>query len=192
MCSKRWSAPRIRARSSRRRWRTDRVLRRASKADEPGEMGGDEPFGAALILVVNDDPGACELLVRLLTRAGHEVERAHNQDQAMGQLSVGRIDCVVLDLATGGIGQNLKLLDLIRSSVTKSVAGARVVLVAPQSSNRMYSWQAGIDAFIARPFHADELIAQINEVMSRPETERERHRRREVDAASAEGASAPT
>ena len=166
------------------------MLRRATRADEPSEEGVVvEPVGAAHLLVVNDDPGGCELLVRLLSRAGHEVERAHNQDQAMGQLAVARIDCVVLDLATGGIGQNLKLLDLIRSSVTKSVAAVRVVLVAPQSSNRMFSWQAGIDAFIARPFHADELLAQVNEALSRPDADRERHRRRELDAASSEGGS---
>jgi len=172
-----------------RRSQTERMLRRATKADDPTEVGGSEPVGRAHILVVNDAPGACELLVRLLGRAGHEVERAHNQDQAMAQLAVARIDCVVLDLATGGIGQNLKLLDLIRSSVTKSTAGVRVVLVAQQSSNRVFSWQAGIDAFLARPFHADELLAQINEVLSRPDAERERHRRRELDAASAEGVS---
>ena len=166
------------------------MLRRATKADERTAAGeSPDPVGSAHILVVNDDPGACELLVRLLTRAGHDVERAANHDQAMGRLSVGRIDCVVLDLATGGIGQNLKLLDLIRSSVTKSISSVRVVLVAQQSSNRMFSWEAGIDAFIARPFHADELLEQINEVLSRPEAERERHRRRELDAASAEGVS---
>jgi len=163
-------------------------LLRRSKTEraKAGADNGATTFG---VLVVNDDEDACELLVRVLTRAGHEVERAHNHDQAMGQLAVGRFDCVVLDLASGGIGQNLKLLDLIRSSVTKSVAGVRVVLVAQQSSNRMFSWQAGIDAFIARPFHADELLAQVSEVLSRPEAERERHRRRELDAASAEGVS---
>jgi len=68
------------------------VLRRATKADDPTGAGSAEPVGTARLLVVNDDPGACELLVRLLTRAGHEVERAHNHDQAMGQLAVGRFD----------------------------------------------------------------------------------------------------
>jgi DNA-binding response OmpR family regulator len=114
------------------------------------------------------------------------VQRAHNADQALGQLSVGRVDCVVLDLATGGIGQNLKLIDTIRSSVTKAISDVRVVLVAQQTSNRMFSWQAGIDAFLARPFHANELLEQVNEVLSRPDGEREHHRRRELDAASAE------
>jgi two-component system phosphate regulon response regulator OmpR len=163
------------------------MLRRATKTDAPPESATAHRAGPAHILVVNDDDGACELLVRLLTRAGHELQRARNADQALGQLGVGRIDCVVLDLSTGGIGQNLKLIDTIRSSVTKSIAGVRLVLVSQQSSNRMFSWEAGIDAFIARPFHADELLTQVNEVLSRPDSDRERHRRKELDAASAEG-----
>jgi DNA-binding response OmpR family regulator len=165
------------------------VLRRATKTEHPGGPGENDRSGPSQILVVNDDQGACELLSRLLVIAGHEVQRAHNSEQALGQLAVGRVDCVVLDLATGGIGQNLKLLDTIRSSMTANVAKVRVVLVAQQTSNRMFSWQAGIDAFVVRPFHANELLAQIAEVLSRPDTERARHRRRELDAASAEGRS---
>ena len=82
------------------------MLRRTSKADKPVRDVFD---AAAHILVVNDDEGACELLCRLLVRAGHRVQRAHNAEQALGQLSVGKISCVVLDLAAGGIGANLKL-----------------------------------------------------------------------------------
>ena len=160
------------------------MLRRATKTEHPK---GDFAPGPTQILVVNDDEASCELLCRLLVNAGHRVQRAHNGEQALGQLSVGRVDCVVLDLATGGIGQNLKLLDTIRSAMANTVSGVRVVLVAQQTSNRMFSWQAGIDAFVVRPFHANELLGQIAEVLSRPDTERARHRRRELDAASAEG-----
>jgi DNA-binding response OmpR family regulator len=160
------------------------VLRRATKTEHPK---ADFAPGPAQILVVNDDEAACELLCRLLVNAGHRVQRAHNGEQAVGQLSVGRVDCVVLDLSTGGIGQNLKVLDQIRSAMANSVSGVRVVLVAQQTSNRMFSWQAGIDAFVVRPFHANELIGQIAEVLGRPDKERARHRRRELDAASTEG-----
>jgi DNA-binding response OmpR family regulator len=159
------------------------VLRRAIKTEHPK---GDFAPGPAEILVVNDDEAACELLCRLLANAGHRVQRAHNGEQALGQLNVGRVDCVVLDLASGGIGQNLKLLDAIRSAMANSISGVRVVLVA-QTSNRMFSWQAGIDAFVVRPFHANELLGQIADVLTRPDNERARHRRRELDAASAEG-----
>ena len=160
------------------------MLRRATKSEHPKSDFAPAP---SLILVVNDDEAACELLCRLLVNAGHRVQRAHNAEQALGQLNVARADCVVLDLATGGIGQNLKLLDQIRSAMSRSVSGVRVVLVAQQTSNRMFSWQAGIDAFVVRPFHANELLGQICEVLGRPDDERARHRRRELDAASAEG-----
>ena len=161
------------------------MLRRATKTEQP--TADVATTGQRQILVVNDDQDSCELLCRLLENAGHSVERAHNGDQALGQLNIGRIDCVVLDLATGGVGQNLKLLDTIRTSMAKGVADVRVVLVAQQTSNRMFSWQAGIDAFIVRPFHASELLAQVMDVLTRSNDERARHRRRELDAASAEG-----
>ena len=96
---------------------------------------------------------------------------------------------MILDLTTGGIGQNLRLLDTIRQSMNPEVAKVRVVLVAQQTSNRMFSWQAEIDAFVVRPFHINELLTQVAEVLARPDTERARHRRRELDAASAEGRS---
>ena len=163
------------------------VLRRSSKAERPGHS----PFAPepSQLLVVNDDENACELLCRLLVGAGHRVHRAHNGDQALAQLNVGKVDCVVLDLSTGGIGANLKLLDTIRSAMQQEIAAVRVVLVAQQTSNRMFSWQAGIDAFLVRPFHANELLAQVADVLSRPDNERARHRRRELDAATAEGRS---
>jgi len=143
--------------------------------------------GPARVVVVNDEDGAIELLSRVLTRAGYDVGRATHADETLGVLADFHPDCVVLDLATGGIGQNLKLLDSIRSHVDDKVAHSRVVLVAHQSSNRMFSWQAGIDGFLLRPFHADELVQIVAEVLSRPDEERARHRRRELDAAHSEG-----
>lgn len=147
----------------------------------------EEPPGPSRVLVVNDEDGAIELLSRLLGRAGYVVDRATSNDEALAALAERRPDCVVLDLSTGGIGQNLKLLDSIRSHADEKVANSRVVLVAHQSTNKMFSWQAGIDAFLLRPFHADELLSDVAEVLARPQEERARHRRRELDAASSEG-----
>jgi DNA-binding response OmpR family regulator len=163
------------------------VLRRAAKVEHHEAPAAAAAAGPARVLVVNDDEDACELLCRLLARAGYVVHRAHSPEQATMELNVVRPECVVLDLATGGIGQNLRLLDKIRSSMDPRVAAARVVLVAQQTSNRLFSWQAEIDAFVVRPFHADDLLSHVAEVLARPDSERARHRRRELDAASVEG-----
>ena len=146
-----------------------------------------EPTGPARVLVVNDEDGASELLSRLLSRAGYGVATAASHDAALVSMGSDPPQCILLDLATGGIGQNLKLLDAIRTHIDDRVANARVVLVTHQTNNRMFSWQAGIDAFLLRPFHGDELLHEVAEVLARPEDERERHRRRELDAASGTG-----
>lgn len=152
-----------------------------------GKQAVEGRGGPPRVLVVNDDHGACELLCRVLQRGGFTVDRAADHLGAISLLSSTPADCIVLDLATGGVGTNLKLLDAIRSHHEPTVSGARVVLVAKQTNNRMFSWQAGVDAFLVRPFHADDLVREVTEVLQRPEDDRARHRRRQLSEAQSEG-----
>jgi DNA-binding NtrC family response regulator len=148
--------------------------------------------GPGRVLVVHDDPDGCELLVRILAVAGHEVQRAHD----FGEMSDRLVErpaphCVVLDINTGGIGGNLKLLDAVRGHRDPEVAAAQVVLVATTASSAMFSWQAGIDGFVLRPFHADELIGAVADALERPEDDRRQHRRRMLDQTRAGGRRLP-
>ena len=154
------------------------ALRRSKKQDEPA------PSGPARVLVVHDDPDGCELLVRILTVAGREVSRAHDFLEMSDVLQDPPApDCIVLDVSTGGIGENLKLLDAVRQHRDPEVAAARVVLVSPGASSAMFSWLAGIDEFLKRPFHADDLIEAVRAAIERPEEDRRHHRRRMLEAA---------
>jgi DNA-binding response OmpR family regulator len=139
------------------------------------------------ILVVNEDPDACELLCRVLTQAGYEVDRTHDQTSAVSFVTSSVPDVLILDLGDGGIGTNLTVLDSLRTHTDPAVAGVRVVLAAAQANNRMYSWQAGVDAFLVRPFHVDKLLDEIREVLNRPDEERARHRRQQLNEAKTEG-----
>jgi DNA-binding NtrC family response regulator len=150
--------------------------RKSKDTVEPVEIGPSS------VLVVHDDPEGCELLVRILATSGRPVRRAHDFDQMSDALQ-DRPTCIVLDVSSGGIGGNLKLLDAVRHHLDPAVANARVVLIATGSSNAMFSWQAGIDGFLQRPFHADDLTSTVAEVVERPEEERKPHRRRMVEAA---------
>jgi DNA-binding response OmpR family regulator len=161
------------------------MARGKSKTLEAGAVKAEAGVNPK-VLVVNDEEGSCELVCRLLTEAGYPVERAANPDQALSIIDVLRPGCVVLDLSAGGIARNLQVLDGIRTQLDRNVASMRVVLVAHQTSTRMFSWQAGTDAFLVRPFHADELIAAVADVLARPDTERVRFRRQEAAAASHE------
>jgi DNA-binding response OmpR family regulator len=160
------------------------MLRRGKHDTEPAGRSGP-----AHILVVNDDLDGCELLCRVLEQAGYAVGRAHDQSEAVGKVSDAPPDCVLLDLGAGGIGTNLKLLDALRTSNSPAVASVRVVLATAQTHNRMFSWQAGVDAFLLRPFHVNDLLRDIADVLDRPDDERARHRRSQLTEATATGRS---
>jgi DNA-binding response OmpR family regulator len=87
---------------------------------------------------------------------------------------------VVLDLEAGGIGTSLKVLDSIRSHNDKRISTTRVVLCAANPTNRSFSYQSGTDSFVVRPFHIDDLVAQIEDVLGRADKDRARHRRDEL------------
>ena len=144
------------------------------------------------VLVVADDPDGAELMVRLLARAGHEVSSAPAQQATLVALTRRTVHCVVLNLSVAGSGGNLKVLDAIRTNPDDRVSGARVVLCSSGGTNRLFAWESGVDGFLASPFHVDELIAQIQEVIERPDTERRSHRRAERDLARDGGRRDPT
>lgn len=144
------------------------------------------------VLVAADDPDGAEILVRLLARAGFEVSTAPAQQATLVALTRRPIQCVLLDLTLAGAGGNLKVLDAIRTNPDDRVSGARVVLCSPGGTNRLFAWESGVDGFLAAPFHADELLAQITEVVERPESERRSHRRVERDRARDGGRRDPT
>jgi DNA-binding response OmpR family regulator len=132
------------------------------------------------VLVANDDPGACELLVRFLGQAGFYAEGAANDIQVMSRMVEHLPRCVVLDMTGGGVGSSLKILDQIRSHDDRRISSARVVLCAPSPRNRTFSFQSGADSFLVRPFHLTDLVAHIHDVIARPQEERARHRRDEL------------
>ncbi len=132
------------------------------------------------VLIVNDDRDACELLVRLVGHSGFRTSGAHSDLEATSLIHAELPRCIVLDMTTGGVGSSLKILDEIRGSEDRRISSARVVLCASSPKNRSFSFQSGADAFVVRPFHLQDLIDHITDVLQRPNDERARHRRDEL------------
>jgi DNA-binding response OmpR family regulator len=155
------------------------VARDKDKKRRPWD--GKERRDSSKVLVVNDDTGGCELIVRVLSGAGFEAQGVNSQQSALEKLGEMLPRCVVLDLAAGGIGSSLKLLDNIRSHHDERVSSTRAILVANSSKNRDFSFQSGADAFVTRPFHANDLVTSVHDVLDRPDEERARHRRDQLN-----------
>lgn len=141
---------------------------------------GVDRRAAPTVLVVNDDPAACEMLVRMVGAKGYRAMGATSTEEATGRIASDLPRCIVLDLDSGGIGTSLKVLDAIRSHEDLRVSTARVILCAASPKNRTFSFQSGADAFLVRPFHLDELTHHIADVLARAHEDRARHRRDEL------------
>ncbi|MCU0267877.1 MAG: response regulator [Acidimicrobiales bacterium] len=129
------------------------------------------------VLVVNDDRDAGELLVRLLERAGWATGRAGGLDGALGELDGGRFDAVVVDFLGAGIATSFRLLDAIRSGADAQLP---VLILATTDTNRLFAFQSGADAFLTRPFHADELLEALGSATARTADERLEYRRAQL------------
>ena len=141
---------------------------------------GSDRRAPAIILIVKDNPDACEMLVRMLMNRGFRTIGATSTAEAGTRFASYLPRCVVLDLDEGGIGTSLQLLDHIRGHEDTRVSTARVVFCASSAKNRSFSFQSGADSFVVRPYHLDELAVQIEDVLGRAHEERARHRRDEL------------
>jgi DNA-binding response OmpR family regulator len=141
------------------------------------EWDGVDRRAPATVLLTSDDADAGEMLARFVGRAGYRVLTATSGAATMGRMQAELPRVVVLDLVAGGVGSNLKVLDQIRTHDDPKVRSARVVLCAASPRNRTFSFQSGADSFLARPFHLDDLLAQIADVLQRPQEARALHRR---------------
>jgi DNA-binding response OmpR family regulator len=154
------------------------VLRRA-KADKA--KGGSQVSRHGLV-VVSDDKDACELMARLLEREGHEVDRLFSESSVLPALLEQPREAVLVSFS-GGSSTNLKLVDSVRNHTDAAVKETPIVLVTIDEKNRVYSWQSGVDGFLVRPFHANELVRTMAETLARAPDERASHRRAELKKA---------
>lgn len=111
-----------------------------------------------MILVVEDNPNARELFVRILSREGHEVIATEDGRAALDLLDSRQFDLVITDLAlphTTGFG--------IISYIRTKWPGLPIILVtaylSPDAAKKV------LDAFveyIPKPVDRDQLIATVN------------------------------
>lgn len=155
------------------------MLRR-SKTEESTSI----PVEGAHVLVVDDDPDSRETMVRLFRHHGFEVSEADDPDEATALVhhQDPPIDLVLIGFRLGGTSQGLRLLDLLRAHEDPEVARVRAIMTTDLDENRMFSWQSGVDDFLVRPYHADELVAAVSAALERPDDERLPHRQEQMQA----------
>lgn len=118
------------------------------------------------ILLAEDDDLMREIVAERLEEAGYVVDAAANGEEALSMFDVARHDLVITDLVMprqDGIGVILALrgkpTDVPIIAVSGGgIEGPDVYLRSAQS--------VGANATLIKPFHGDELLSTVRELMS--------------------------
>lgn len=118
------------------------------------------------ILAVDDDPEILEMLLRVLSREGMEVEKARSAQEALVSLTDHTPDILILDINMPGM-DGLTLCRRLRQD-TRFVALPILFLTAlGKTDDIVKGLDAGADDYIVKPFKGAELMARVRALLRR-------------------------
>jgi two-component system, OmpR family, response regulator ResD len=131
-----------------------------------------DPAERRSILVVDDEPTIAEVVARYLERAGYETRTAADGPSALAAVASSRPDLVVLDIMLPG-------LDGLEVMRTLHENGGRVPVILltakGEESDRILGLRRGADDYVVKPFSPLELVARVDAVLRRADSDAESH-----------------
>jgi len=144
------------------------LLPRVTEAPTNGIVTAGMLMGVRL-LVVDDDPGARELISGMLEGFGAQVSVAESGQAALSLLFAQRPDVLIADLGMPGMDgyaliEQVRALDPDFGGLTPAVA----VTAYASPQDRLRALQAGYQNHVAKPVEAEELAIVIASLAGRP------------------------
>jgi PAS domain S-box-containing protein len=131
------------------------------------------------VLLADDSPTNRRLAMRLLEKRGHAVSAVENGLEAVQALEKDSYDIILMDVQMPEM-DGLEATTAIRE--TEELTGGHIPIVAltahAMKGDRERCLAVGMDAYVSKPFQAEELFATIEQLVSfanagRPEDEQE-------------------
>ncbi len=147
------------------------MLRRSRIDDEElGEdgVGAGHTLSGLRLLVINDDPHSCELIARLVESLGCRARRVGAPEGVIDFVAdpMNEIGGVVIDLRAG-VPASVPILTGVRG-IDGEAGAIPVVVLTSTADDDGPVWAAGGDLFLARPFHADDFLRDLEAVLMAP------------------------
>jgi CheY-like chemotaxis protein len=144
------------------------LLPRVAEVPSNGIVSAAMLMGVRL-LVVDDDPGARELISGMLEGFGAQVSVAESGQAALSLLFAQRPDVLIADLGMPGMDgyaliEQVRALDPDFGGLTPAVA----VTAYASPQDRLRALQAGYQNHVAKPVEAEELAIVIASLAGRP------------------------
>lgn len=118
-------------------------------------------------LVVEDDPDARALIVRILTDAGASVADAPNAEAAMSQIKSAMPDVLVSDIGMAQLDGYQLLRNLRASGVDAERLPAIALTAFSRTQDRADALAAGFQAHLAKPVKAESLVNAVERLVGK-------------------------
>jgi CheY-like chemotaxis protein len=154
------------------------VLERAPVSLEPARTApavSSPRFARARILLAEDNPVNQKVARALLGKMGHQVSIASNGVEAMQAWAEGSFDVILMDNQMPVMG-GMEATRSIRALEAGSGRRRTPILALTASAmrgDRERFIEAGMDGYLSKPFHADELYTVIGSLTAHLNTEME-------------------
>ncbi|HEY0104218.1 MAG TPA: response regulator [Brevundimonas sp.] len=125
--------------------------------------GGRQARVLPRILVVEDEDGIREPLVRYLSRSSFQVTAVESAEDARRLLASASFDLLILDVMLPG-EDGLSLARFIRTTTDIPVI---LVTARTETRDRIAGLELGADDYVCKPFDAGELAARMRTVLRR-------------------------
>ena len=116
----------------------------------------------ARVLVVDDEPGMCHILNRLLTREGYAIQTAGTGAEALPLQEEHRFDCALVDLRMPGM-DGLELLQRLRETDTDIEVVVMTAFATVETAVEAMS--LGARSYIRKPFNNDEVLLVVRNAL---------------------------
>jgi len=114
------------------------------------------------VLIVDDDAELRENLSEILKGAEYDTDMASSGSEALGKITAGDFDVVLLDLMMPGIS-GMDVLNEIRKIKPKT----KIIMITAFATieNAVNAIKKGASDYISKPFKIDELITTVRRVL---------------------------
>jgi CheY-like chemotaxis protein len=125
------------------------------------------------VLVIDDEPDACNLLKLLLESAGASVYLAQSADEGIEQLITNPVDVLICDIGMPGV-DGYTLIRRIRTldDPKKSEVAAVALTAYARLEDRTEAIRAGFQNHLPKPIEATEFLAVVHSLATPRSTSR--------------------
>jgi len=121
----------------------------------------------ATVLIIDDDPNTLRLIGYMLERGGFEVQLAGDGEDGLAKAFKQPPDLIVLDVMMPGV-DGYQVCEQLRANPRTAPIPVIILTARSQRIDQQTALEVGADLYLPKPVAPEELIASVNELLSRP------------------------